>query len=172
MRTVVGILDSVEQARALGNRLRAIGISEGCINLLTPDDEKEFAGVTTTRNSLRHGRTVVITFVNDEASVEGVREVLRAASAESIDATPGNWGLGSRDSDQNFYSNDLEEAERRQKRYCRGFETALHPAIGRRPYAEAVKSLSAMFPTEYADESFRLGYRSGYIHYRELISDR
>jgi hypothetical protein len=123
-------------------------------------------------DALRRGRTVVIIFLPDEETAHRARQVLRDSGAESIDAARENWWIGLRDDERNVYFNDSEEPAGKQQKYRCGFETALHPALGRRPYAEAVKSLRAVYPEEYADESFRRGYRKGYVHYRELLSDR
>ena len=123
-------------------------------------------------DALRRDRTIVIAFVSDPTAAENARDVLRYADAESIDSAREKWWLGVGNDGRNVHSEDPDEPEREKVNYRRGFETALNPAIGRRPYAEAVKSLRAMYPIEYADESFRRGYRKGYIHYRELISDR
>jgi hypothetical protein len=123
-------------------------------------------------DALRRRRSIIIAFPPDDKAADSARTILSEAGAESIDAARENWWIGLRDDERNLYSTDPEEPAGRQKKYRRGFETALHPALGRRPYAEAVKSLRAVYPKEYADESFRRGYRKGYVHYRELLSDR
>jgi len=253
MKAIVGILNTLDHARLVLEKLRAAGITDDFINLLTPGEETELASVATTENeqpgtglaigganggvvgaadalingsaaealvpgvgvvravgpaagaimntvgkvgaageslqefivpgipidqlflyedALRRDRTIVIAFVPDPTAEENARDVFRYADAESIDTAREKWWLGVGNDARSVYSEDPEEPEGEKVNYRRGFETALHPAIGRRPYAEAVKSLRAMYPKEYADESFRLGYRKGYIHYRELISDR
>jgi hypothetical protein len=256
MKAIVGILNTLDHARLVLEKLRDVGITDDFINLLTPGDQSVLASVTTTENerrgtglviggnnggvlsgadalihgsaaealtvpgvgvvmaigdaagaimstvgkggaavagespqefiapgipidqlflyedALRRNRTIVIAFVPDPTAAENARDVLRDADAESIDAARENWWLGVGNDARSLYYEDPQEPEGEKVNYRRGFETALHPAIGRRPYVEAVKSLRAMYPKEYADESFRHGYRKGYFHYRELISDR
>jgi len=255
MKTVVGILNSREQANLAVQRLRAI-VADDCINVLTPAGPNELAKTTTAEteqpgtgsatggviggaagaavglsietavaglvipgiggvlaiglaaakflsaasaaggvvagksledfmafgtpidelflyeDALRRRRTVIIAFPPDDTATNKARAILSEAGAESIDAARENWWIGLRDDERNVYSTDPEEPAGRRKKYRCGFETALHPALGRRPYAEAVNSLRAVYPGEYADQSFRRGYRKGYVHYRELISDR
>jgi hypothetical protein len=257
MKTVVGILNSRVEATLAVERLRAIGLEKGLINLLTPDAKlAQLVDVKTTEteqpgsgpaiggvvggalgaaggmgagtavaslvlpgvgsvlavglaaaailgaagavggavagevledsmarglpidelfvyeDALRRGRTIVIAFPLDDDQAKRAREIMREVGAESVDAARDKWWVGLRDNDQAVYSQKRNDYKERETIYRRGLETALHPALGRRPYAEAVDSLRAVYPEEYADESFRRGYRRGYTYFRELLADR
>jgi hypothetical protein len=122
-------------------------------------------------DALRQGRTIVIAFLED-ALVDRAREIMRDAGAESVDAARENWWVGLRDDELVAYSNNGDDFKKDETSYRHGFESALHPKLGRKPYAEAANYLRSEYPDEYADEAFRRGYRRGYFHYRELRTER
>ena len=123
-------------------------------------------------DALRKGRTIVITFLEDDAQAEHAREIMREAGAESVDAARESWWVGLRDDELVGYSKNGDDFNRDERSYRHGFESALHPRLGRKPYAEVANHLRGVYPEEYAEEAFRRGYRRGYSHYREVTSGR
>jgi len=122
-------------------------------------------------DALRQGRTIVIAVSEDESQAQRARETLREAGAESVDAARQNWWVGLKDDERAVYRRRTNGSGKLDASYRNGVEAALHPTLGRKPYAEAVKHLRAMYPEEYADESFRSGYRRGYAYYRDFLGN-
>jgi hypothetical protein len=123
-------------------------------------------------DALRQGRTIVIAFSEDDLEAERARETMREAGAESVDAARENWWVGLQDDRRAVYTRKGNGFSKLDTSYRNGVEAALHPTLGRKPYAEAVKYLRAMYPDEYAEESFRSGYRRGYAYYRDFLCNR
>ena len=123
-------------------------------------------------DALRQGRTVVIAFADDDAQAGQARTIMREFGAETVDAAREAWWVGLRDDEKAHYSVENRNFEEQEGFYRHGFEGALHPAVRGRSYTGAVNHLTAVYPKEYNEDSFRRGYERGRNHYLELLGRR
>jgi hypothetical protein len=86
MKAIVGILNTLDHARLVLEKLRAAGITDDFINLLTPGEQTELASIATTRNE-RPGTGLAIGGAN--AGVVGGADALINWSAAEARVVPG-----------------------------------------------------------------------------------
>jgi hypothetical protein len=106
-------------------------------------------------DAVRHGRSVVIGFVETDETRDAAREVLARAGAESVDAARESWWLSLRDAEEAHYETTGGNFQTDEANYRRGFEAALNK-LGETAHA-----------TE-SDEAFRRGYERGEAYHRSL----
>jgi len=125
-------------------------------------------------DALRSGHSVVVAFVDSDSQAAQVRETLRDAGAESLDAAREKWWIGLRSAEQEHYTSPQPDLAGEQSLadaetiYRRGFEAALQPSFRGRTY-ESVKD---RFAPNYADvcenRLFIRGYNRGCEFNRKL----
>ena len=118
-------------------------------------------------DALRQGRSAVVAIVEDEQA-ETVREELKDAGAESIDAAREQWWMGLRDAEQRHYLAGGGDFERDERNYRRGFESALRSDLRGTSYERSLPALSEGNPDCYQEDCFRRGYERGARYYSAL----
>ena len=143
------------------------GLTEGL-----PEDE-----LFVYEDALRKGRSVVLAFSDDEATVESARHFIAAEGAESLDAARQAWWMGLRSAEQEQYSRLGRNFEQDEKFYRLGFEAALHARTRCSEYdqvlAEMVSRLEELqrrYPNSDLEEPFRRGYERGRAYYQGLCN--
>jgi hypothetical protein len=136
---------------ALGGALED-SLSEGL-----PKDE-----IFVYEDALRHGRTVLIALVRNDALADKARAALLAAGAASIDAAREQWWVGLSDVDKVGYAPEEEET------YRRGFEAALHRDTRGRSFADARDVLARRYFDTARSDAFRRGYDAGQAYHRRF----
>lgn len=112
-------------------------------------------------DALREGRSVVLVWVNEDEPEERVRNVLKQAGAESIDAARDNWWLGLRDDEESEYKRAGGNFRQDETSYRRGFEAALHKTMRGRTYEDAQRELREKHQGTSAERPFRAGFDRG-----------
>ena len=123
-------------------------------------------------DALRQGRTVVIAFADDDAQAEQARRSMQESGAETVDAAREAWWVGLRDDEKAHYSVENRDFEEQERTYRHGYEGALHPVVRGKSYSEAAGHLTALYPKDHHEDSFRRGYERGRNHYLELLGRR
>jgi hypothetical protein len=127
-----------------------------------PEDELYFY-----EDALRSGHTVVIAFYTDARQAEQIRDVMREAGAESLDAAREKWWIGLRDAEKVHYEEPGENAHNHESYFRSGFEAALRPGLRAKSYQEALPALRTTDPDRCADPLFIRGFERGQQFDRE-----
>ena len=120
-------------------------------------------------DALRHGRSIVIAYVED-AREDRAREIFDTAGAGDIETLREQWWAQLRDEERNYYHRDGRDFERDEATYRRGFQAALHPRRRGKSYTEVEAELRNAYNESELDSSFRDGYERGLAYhsrYRE-----
>jgi len=112
-------------------------------------------------DALRRGRSVVITFADDELIAQNARTELARAGAESIDAAREEWWIGLRDAEREHYTNQGGDFDLDEAKYRLGFESALHPDRRGKSGEDAAASLREKYGADANAPAFRQGYERG-----------
>jgi hypothetical protein len=112
-------------------------------------------------DALRRGRTVLIALVEDDEQAETARNILDAASAETVDNAREQWWIGLRDAEAERYAPEGAQFGGEERTYRAGFEAALAPDRRGRRWDEVAGELERRYPDLYRHEAFRRGYESG-----------
>lgn len=154
----MGILGAIAGAK-VGDAL------EESLDFGLPKDELFFY-----EDALRRGHVVLIALVEDDDQAEQTRQTLRASGAEDIDAARETWWIGLRDGERAEYDLDKGDFVRDEAHYRHGFESALHPEIRGRSYAEAEATLRERHAAICDLPAFRQGYERGCRYRERMIS--
>ena len=119
-------------------------------------------------DALRHGRSVVIAYVEDSNAAERARNALAEAGAEGVDTARESWWLGLRDAEADHLQSKGGDFERDEANYRLGFETALHPQSRGRAFTERREQLAKSCGEAAASEAFRHGYDRGQTYQQKL----
>jgi hypothetical protein len=119
-------------------------------------------------DALRHGRSVVIAFAEDDDTDERINNVLAQAGAESIDAARESWWIGLRDAEEEHYQSTYGEFGRDEVSYRRGFEAALNPQRRGRTFQECASELNATYPDSENDKAFHRGFLRGQDYHKKV----
>jgi hypothetical protein len=129
-------------------------------------------------DALRQGRTVVIALVDGEPSASLLRERLKQAGAESIDAAREQWWIGLRSAEESHYSRSGRSFDDEEKFYRLGFEAALHARTRCMEFDQvsaamnaALEDVQRQYPNVQVEEAFTLGYQRGREHYQHLCDE-
>jgi hypothetical protein len=136
------------------------GALEDALSVGLPKDE-----LFVYQDALRQGRTVLIVITEQAEQADMVRDELAQAGAESVDAAREHWWLGLRDAEAEAYSAHGGDFARDEALYRRGFEAALRPHTGGKPYDEALDSLQIHDADVCREEAFRRGYTRGQAYH-------
>ena len=123
-------------------------------------------------DALRQGRSVLVVLAKDNLRSEIASEVMRQTGAEGIDSARESWWVGLRDAEKEHYSVEEKDFESVESNYRQGFESALSPEMRGKSYDDAINYLSANYPKQYSDNSFRRGYERGQKYYQRLIEEK
>jgi hypothetical protein len=120
-------------------------------------------------DALRKGRSVVITFVDDDDMAEKARKTFARAGAESIDAARESWWLELRDAEEAEYKKQGRTFQTEEASYRRGFEAAQNAKTRGKAYEAAAFSAGTDSATEAdIDEAYREGYKRGQAYQQRL----
>ncbi|HKU22822.1 MAG TPA: hypothetical protein VJQ50_17555 [Terriglobales bacterium] len=122
-------------------------------------------------DALRSGHTVLIAFAEDEREAAQVRNALKDAGAETLDAAREKWWIGLRDAEKIHYEEPGQHSEGRESLYRSGFEAALRPHTRGKPYADAKDELRNIYPDRYDNAVFIRGYERGCEFARQPTSN-
>jgi hypothetical protein len=131
-----------------------------------PEDELFFY-----EDALRSGHTILIAFAEDEREATQVRNALKEAGAETIDAAREKWWIGLRDTEKVHYEEPGQHLETRESLYRSGFEAALRPHARGKSYSDATDELRNTYPDRYDNAVFIRGYERGGEFARQSASN-
>jgi len=131
-----------------------------------PEDELFFY-----EDALRSGHTVLIAFAEDEREATQVRDALREAGAETLDAAREKWWIGLRDTEKVHYEEPGQHLQTRESLYRSGFEAALRPHTRGKSYSDAKDELRNTYPDRYDNALFIRGYERGREFERQPTSN-
>jgi hypothetical protein len=131
-----------------------------------PKDELFFYDV-----ALRHGRTLVLAFVDNADIASKAREALRADGADSIDAARDAWWTGVRDDERAEYARIGGNFESDEELYRKGFVAAQRYDCRDCDYESAAPILRDEHVGHYDSPAFKAGYERGHQFYRARGDD-
>lgn len=118
-------------------------------------------------DALRSGHSVVVGFAEDDAQADRIREILRHAGAESLDAAREKWWIGLRSAEQEHYTPPQPDLAGEQSLadaetiYRRGFEASLQPSFRGRSYESVKEWLPGKYGGVCENSLFIRGYNRG-----------
>jgi hypothetical protein len=129
-------------------------------------------------DALRKGRSVVVALAESEESADGLRDLLRANGAETIDDARHQWWVGLRDVEESHYSKSGRNFANDEKFYRMGFEAALHAKTRCLEFDQvsgemnaALEDLQSQYPGVDLDEAFTTGYQRGREYYQRVCDE-
>lgn len=145
---------------AIGGAVTGGAIEDSLTEGLPKDEVYVYA------DALRKKRTVLIVVAHDEWEEERAREVLKATSAESLDAARDDWWVGLRDAEREEYHRGGRDFAADERTYRKGFEAAQHTRVEGRSFDDLIESLRERHGDAANEEAFRRGFERG-VHYRD-----
>jgi hypothetical protein len=118
-------------------------------------------------DALRGGRSVVITFVEEDDTIDAARKALASAGAESIDEAREKWWIGIRDAEEAEYEASGRTFKIDDPSYRQGFEAA----VKSQSWWAKQKQMDTT-AIDFADEAFRRGYERGLGYCKSLRENR
>ena len=119
-------------------------------------------------DALRKGRSVVISFAENEDIETKARKILDETGAHTVDAAREDWWLGLRDAEAQTYEGEGRTFSDDEADYRRGFEAAQHAKLRGRTYDEAAPELIVFYHEARSNAAFRRGYDRGYAYNQRL----
>jgi len=123
-------------------------------------------------DSLRHGKSIVVVYADDDTPSDSVHQVIRSSGALSIEKLRDQWWNELRDDEFLHYQSSGRDFSRDELSYRRGFEAAQLPECRGKSYSEAERSLKSRYSDEELDAAFRTGYDRGLDHQPTLTETR
>ena len=120
-------------------------------------------------DALRHGRSILIAYVEDDRADEA-RDVIEESGAADIETLREEWWEELRDEERTYYHADGRDFDRDEAAYRRGFQAALHPRLRGKGYSDVENDLKTTYSSEL-DTAFREGYERG-LAYHSRNSER
>jgi hypothetical protein len=118
-------------------------------------------------DALRHGRSVVIAYAENEDQADKAEEVLDRAGALDLDDLRESWWDELRDGEREHYHREGRDFDRDEKSYRRGFQAAHHPRRRGKAYADVEQDLKTVHQDVDLDSAFKAGYERGQAHQNE-----
>ncbi len=122
---------------------------------------------------------MVIALAEDEASAASVRDVLKRAGAESVDAAREQWWTGLRSSEESRYAKSGRNFSEDEEFFRFGFQAAMHARTRCMEFDQvssamdaALEDVQARYPGKDVEEPFTRGYRRGREHYQQLCDEQ
>ena len=112
-------------------------------------------------DALRHGKSIVIAYVDDEDRADEASDVIESVGAEDIEDLREHWWEELREGERSYYHGDFDQHE---ASYRRGYEAALHPQRRGKAYADVEDELRTAYLGTALDMPFREGYERGLAH--------
>lgn len=107
-------------------------------------------------DALRNGRSVLFLQSDDEHPASQLRDALKQAGAESIDAARHEWWIGLRSAEREHYEGSGGNFDRDEPAYRAGFEAAVCCQD-----SKLVREALARYPAQADQEAFRRGHERG-----------
>ena len=115
-------------------------------------------------DSLRHGKSVVIAYVDDDDQADRAREVIESSGAEDIEKLREDWWAELREGERSYYQRGDRDFELDEASYRRGYQAALHPGRKGKVYSDVEDELRTAYAGTVLDRPFRDGYERGLSH--------
>ena len=138
-----------------------------------PEDE-----IFVYEDALRHGRCIVMALVEGEPSLSSIRDTLKNAGAESVDAARDQWWIGLRSAEQNGYSKSGRSFSEDEEFFRLGFQSAMHARTRCMEFDQVSAAMDAALedvkrqnPGKDVEEPFLHGYQRGREHYQQLCDE-
>ena len=112
-------------------------------------------------DALRHGKSIVIAYIDDEDLADRAGDVIDSSGAEDIEDLREQWWEELRDGELDYYRGDFDRDE---PNYRRGYQAALHPQRRGRAYSDVEDELRTAYLGTTLDMPFREGYERGLAH--------
>jgi len=109
-------------------------------------------------DSLRHGYSVVLAYVEEGEQANRAEEAMNSAGAEDLDELRENWWQELRDGERAHYGTDFDRDE---DSYRRGYQAALHTKRRGKAYTDAEEDLVTAYAGTVLDRPFQAGYERG-----------
>ena len=115
-------------------------------------------------DALRHGRSVVIAYTENDDQADKAEAVLDRTGAMDLDDLRESWWDELRDGEREHYHRDGRDFDRDEESYRRGFQAAHHPRRRGKAYADVEEDLKTAHQDVELDSAFRAGYERGQAH--------
>lgn len=139
-----------------------------------PEDE-----IFVYEDALRKGRCVLVALVDDEPSASSIRDILKDAQAESVDAAREQWWIGLRSAEQGRYSKSGRSFSDDEQFFRMGFQSAMHARTRCMEFDQvsaemdaALEEVKRQYPDKDVEEPFLQGYQRGREHYQQLCDEK
>jgi hypothetical protein len=172
--TAIGLLGGAVLAAA-GAEIGAVtgGKLENSMTDGLPEDE-----IYLYEDALHKGRSVVIAMTDDGDTLARLREILKSAGAEEIDAAREQWWIGLRGVEDEHYSSLGKSLNDDEKFYRLGFEAALHARSRCKEYDQVLGEMTAkteelekQYPGVDVATPFTHGYERGREYYQKQCNE-
>ncbi len=138
-----------------------------------PEDE-----IFVYEDALRKGRTVVMAFAEDDAAAAPIRERLRDAGAEAVDAARQQWWIGLRSAEREHYLASGRDFHKDEQFYRLGFEAALHARTRCKEFDQVsaemesnLEDLKRQYPGVDVTDAYTRGYQRGREYYQKICDE-
>ena len=122
-------------------------------------------------DALRHGHSVVISYVDEGERADNAAKAMHDAGAEDLDTLRENWWQELREGERAHYHRDDRDFDQDETSYRRGYEAALHPRRRGKAYSDVEDELRTAYANTVLDRPFQAGYERGTSH-RSRVENR
>jgi hypothetical protein len=129
-------------------------------------------------DALRHRRSVLIAYPDNEGTAQLVHEILDREGAEAIDAARARWWKELRSAEREHYYSGEEDFTRDEELYRLGFEAALRARNRCKEYDQVLAEMEAdledlrgHYPGSDVEKPFRRGFERG-RDYNQRLCDQ
>lgn len=112
-------------------------------------------------DALRHGRSVVLAYTENDDQSDRAEDVITSAGAMDLDELRENWWDELREGERSYYHRDGRDFDQDEDSYRRGFQAALHPKRRGKAYSAVEQDLRTAYAGTELDSAFREGYERG-----------
>src|SRR5678816_3322289 len=109
-------------------------------------------------DSLRHGHSVVIAYVDEGDQADNAAKAMHDAGAEDLDTMRENWWQELREGERAHYTRDDRDFDRDETSYRHGYQAALHPTRRGKAYSDVEDELRTAYANTVLDRPFQAGY--------------
>jgi hypothetical protein len=120
-------------------------------------------------DSLRHGHSVVLAYVEEGDQADRAEEAMHNAGAEDLDELRENWWQELREDERAHYGTDFDRDE---ESYRRGYQAALHPQRRGKAYTDVQDDLRTAYAGTVLDRPFQTGYERGQSYRPRGVENR
>ena len=113
-------------------------------------------------DALRHGRSVIIAYVEEGDQADAAAKAINDSGAEDLDVLRESWWQELREGERAHYTRDGQDFDQDEASYRRGYEAALHPKRSGRPYSDVEDELRTAYANTVLDRPFQSGYERGH----------